>query len=156
MGVPSGGLVGEYLQSRTIIGAALIVVLALAAGCATSELSGSSGLGTQCVDDSADCIGKRQSALRSMMADNSRAWVREPVDAKAYASGVRLFAYRGKRKELTCEELAHGKREADAAQGALQGPSTGLTPAQISRGTMLAAEVSKELNSELVRRCHKG
>jgi hypothetical protein len=67
-----------------------------------------------------------------------------------------LFAFRGKRKELTCDELGVGRREADAAPQSLRGPgAAGLSPAQVSRSLMLAAEVSKELGSEYNRRCKK-
>ena len=89
-----------------------------------------------------------------MVADKNRRWVKEPATAGSYASGVRLFAYKSRKRDLTCEELAHGRREADAAPLALRGPSAaGLSPAQISRGSMLAAEVSKELAVEMKRRC---
>ena len=67
---------------------------------------------------------------------------------------MRLFAFKAKKRELTCEELAHGRRE-DGAAGALKVAGAGLTPAQVSRGTMLAAEVSRELRNELGRRCRK-
>jgi hypothetical protein len=127
------------------------------AACASTEIAQPApSAGLQCVDDSAQCIGKRQADLKAMMDDKSRSWVRQPADAKAYASGVRLFAYRGKRKELSCDELAHGKREADGAPVALKGPgAAGLTPAQVSRGSMLAAEVSRELGVEMTRRCRR-
>ena len=93
-------------------------------------------------------------ALKSMMADKSHRWVKEPATAVAYASGVRLFAYKSRKRDLTCNELAHGKREADAAPLALSGPSAaGLSPAQKSRGSLLAGEVSKELGAEMKRRC---
>ncbi len=137
--------------------AGLLVLAIGAAGCAFAQLDQSPpATGTQCVDDSADCVGKRQSALKGMMADSSKGWVKEPADAKAYASGVRLFAWRGKRKDLTCDELTIGRRETDGASAVLKGPTaTGLTPAQISRGTMLAAEVSRELAAEMGKRCKK-
>lgn len=137
-------------------GGALLVAV-LAAGCATSELANSPpAAGLQCVDDSADCVGKRQAELKRLMADSKRSWVREPTDARAYASGVRLFAFRGKRKELTCEELSVGKREADNAGPTLRGPAgAGLTPAQISRGAMLATEVGRELGVEMTKRCRR-
>ena len=107
-----------------------------------------------CVDDSKECIDRRGAALRSMVADKDRRWVKEPATAGSYASGVRLFAYKSRKRDLTCEELAHGKREADAAPSALTGPpAAGLSPAQISRSSMLAAEVSKELAAEMKRRC---
>ena len=48
------------------------------------------------------------------------------------------------------EELAAGRREADGAARALRGPDAkGLSPAQVSRATMFAAEVSKELTAEM-------
>jgi hypothetical protein len=106
-----------------------------------------------CVDDSPACIERRSAALKEMMGDKKRTWVREPANAHSYAAGVRLFAFKSRKRELTCDELAHGKREADAAPEALRGPdSGGLTPAQKSRGTLLAAEVSKELATEMRRR----
>ncbi len=106
-----------------------------------------------CVDDSPACVERRGAALKEMLADPKRRWVHEPANAHSYAAGVRLFAFRSRKRDLTCEELAHGKREADGAPAALNGPhSGGLSPAQKSRGTMLAAEVSKELASEMRRR----
>ncbi len=90
------------------------------------------------------------------MADKSRAWVKQPASPDAYASGVRLFALTKRRKELSCDELAHGKREADAGPVALRGQSGGrLTPAQVSRGVMLAGEVARDLGREFDKRCKK-
>lgn len=144
-----------FLQSIRLGGALGLATLAVA-GCASSELAQAPPAGTQCVDDSAHCIGSRQAALKTMMDDKGRAWIREPADARAYASGVRLFAFRGRKKELSCDELGIGKREADAAHGVLRGPgAAGLTPAQVSRGSMLATEVSRELGVEMTRRCRK-
>jgi hypothetical protein len=144
------------LTTSAVARAVLCLAALAASGCATSELAKPPpAAGMQCVDDSAHCIGQRQSALRAMMDDKSRSWVRQPPDARAYASGVRLFALRGKRKELTCDELGLGKREADGAPAVLRGPGTGLTPAQISRGAMLAAEVSRDLGVEITRRCRR-
>jgi hypothetical protein len=106
-----------------------------------------------CVDDSKSCVDRRAAALRELMADRKNTWVRHPANAHSYAAGVRLFAFKSRKRDLTCEELAHGKREADAAPAALNGPeSGGLSPAQKSRGTMLAAEVSRELSQEMRRR----
>ena len=66
---------------------------------------------------------------------------------------MRLFAFRSRKKELTCEELALGRREADSVPKALRG-SKDLSPAQISRANLFAAEVSKELAAEMrSRRC---
>lgn len=131
-------------------------VLALAA-CAISsapEIGNRAGLG--CVDDSPECVARRQATLRSMMDDRSRSWVREAPTPEAYASGVRLFAYKSKKKELTCDELKRGKLEADTARTSLASVGARLTPAQVSRSTMLAGEVGRELQREIDRRCKTG
>lgn len=111
--------------------------------------------GLSCIDDSPDCVGQRQATLKSMMADGDRKWVREPASPQAHASGVRLFAFRSQKKEMSCEELAVGRREADSVPKALKGPEgKSMSPAQVSRTNMLAAEVSKELAAEMrARRC---
>jgi hypothetical protein len=132
-----------------------LLLLALA-GCAGAGGDPSLELasGPHCVDDSKECIQRREGALRGMMADRSRKWVREPATAQSYASGVRLFAFKGRKRELSCDELAIGRREAEAAPTILRGSgAAGLSPAQVSRGTMLAAEVSRELGIEMKRRC---
>jgi hypothetical protein len=109
--------------------------------------------GLSCVDDSKECVDQRQATLNSMLADQDRKWVKEPAGAQAHASGVRLFAFRSRKKELSCEELAMGRREADSVPKTLKG-NKDLSPAQISRANMFAAEVSKELAAEMrSRRC---
>ena len=111
--------------------------------------------GLTCIDDSPDCVGQRQVTLKSMLADQDRKWVKESSSPQAHASGVRLFAFRSRKKELSCEELAVGRREADSVPKALKGPEgKSMSPAQVSRTNMLAAEVSKELAAEMrARRC---
>ena len=110
--------------------------------------------GLACVDDSRHCIEQRQSTLHAMVGDRERKWVKEPASPQAYASGVRLFAFKTRKKDLTCDELSVGKREADAGPGVLRGAgSSGLSPAQVSRGVMLAGEVARELSNEMRRRC---
>lgn len=111
--------------------------------------------GLSCVDDSQECVQQRQTTLKAYLADSDRKWVKEPASPHAHASGVRLFAFRSRKAELSCEELAHGRREADGAAKSLRGPDgKGLSPAQISRATMFAAEVGKELATEMrARRC---
>ena len=78
-------------DGRGLAAAALLVTLA---GCTSGgevpQIERRAGLG--CVDDSRQCIEQRQAALRTMMSDRERRWVREPVTPEAYASGVRLFA----------------------------------------------------------------
>lgn len=141
--------------ARTARAGALTGAL-LVSACATSTLDTQSENrgGLTCVDDSKHCVDQRMATLRTMMSDKDRRWIREPATPEAYASGVRLFAFKGRKKDLTCEELAIGKREADTGPGVLRGPAAaGLSPAQVSRGTMLAGEVSKELSVEMRRRC---
>src|SRR4029077_6709221 len=135
---------------------ALLLILAPTqfTGCSGNDSGPSSGL--TCFDDSADCVNRRQKTLRYLIEDKDRAWVTAPPPAEAYASGVRLFALKSKKKELSCAELAHGRSEADRAPGVLRGPDGGnLTPAQVSRGVMLASEVSRELAAEMRKRCGK-
>ncbi len=59
-----------------------------------------------------------------MVDDKNRAWVKEPPTPEAFllrsCGGVRLFALKTKKKELSCDELAHGKRaKPDAARASL-------------------------------------
>ena len=138
-------------------GAAMLLGAAMLSGCAGSEpASPPPALGLHCVDDSAHCISQREKVFDSYMADKSRTWIKQPVAPEAYASGVRLFALSKRRKDLTCEELASGKREADGAPAALRGPGgSRLTPAQVSRGVMLAGDVGRDLAKEISKRCSK-
>ncbi len=123
-------------------------------GCTGPDVSGGPSSGLTCVDDSSDCVARRQRTLRYLVDDQDRTWVKAHAPAEAYASGVRLFALQSKKKELTCDELAYGRNEADRAPGVLRGASN-LTPAQVSRGIMLASEVSRDLAAEMKRRCSK-
>lgn len=135
---------------------AMLALLPSLAGCASSQpdFAPEPRAGLACVDDSRQCIDQRQAVLKGMMADRERRWVKEPASPQAYASGVRLFAFKGRKKEMSCDELAFGRREADAASTVLKGAGAAtLTPAQISRSSMLAVEVSRELGIEMKKRC---
>lgn len=125
-------------------------------GVALSACTGSLGpednrAGLSCIDDSTECVARRQTTLNALLSDKDRSWVKEQPTPHAHASGVRLFAFRSKKSELSCEELVHARREADGAPKMLKG-SQGLSPAQISRASMFAAEVSKELSVEMKKR----
>ena len=137
---------------------AAMCLAALVGGCASgndaSITTTRTGLG--CVDDSQECIGHRKATLQSMVADPNHKWVKEPTSPAAYASGVRLFAFKSRKKELSCVDLAAGRKEADGAPAALRTVGSGLTPAQVSRGAMLAHDVGRELGNEYNRRCTKG
>ena len=135
----------------------LLFGLSALSGCSNSPSADSAPrLGLSCVDDSSHCISQREKAFDQLMADKSRSWVKQPATPEAYASGVRLFALNKKRKELSCDELASGRREADAGPGVLRGAgATRLTPAQVARGAMLATEVSRDLGREFDKRCKR-
>jgi hypothetical protein len=138
---------------RSSMTAMLALFPLLLAGCSGGMEDNRAGLA--CVDDSKDCVDKRQATLNHMLADKEKSWVKEPATPHAHASGVRLFAYRTQKKDLSCDELAAGRREADGAAKVLRGPDAkGLSPAQVSRAMMFATEVSKELTAEMRnRRC---
>jgi len=132
------------------------VALLCGVGVALSACTGLLGpddsrAGLSCIDDSTQCVDQRQATLKAMLADKDRAWVKEQATPHAHASGVRLFAFRSKKTELTCEELAHGRREAESAPKTLKN-GQGLSPAQISRASIFAAEVNKELMAEMKKR----
>ena len=134
----------------------LIVAAIAVSGCEISNNPSGPSSGLTCIDDSPDCISRRQRTLQHLVDDNDRAWVKAHAPAEAYASGVRLFALKQKKRELSCDELAHGRNEADNAPTILRGPAgKTMTPAQVSRGIMLASEVSRELAAEMKRRCKK-
>jgi hypothetical protein len=122
--------------------------LALSA-CSSVSLDDRAGL--NCIDDSAECVAQRSATLKSMLADKDKRWVKEPATPQAHASGVRLFAFRSKKSELSCDELVLARKEAETAPKALKGQQ-GLSPAQISRASLFAAEVGKELAAEMKKR----
>ncbi len=143
-------------RRRRILPSFLLVIAPLALpACGGPDADGPSS-GLTCVDDSPDCVDRRQKTLRYLVDDKDRAWIAAHPPPEAYASGVRLFALKNKKKDLTCDELARGRDEADRAPGVLRGPEgVNLTSAQKSRGIMLASEVSRELGAEIKRRCKK-
>lgn len=118
---------------------------------ACSGVSLNDRAGLSCIDDSPECVARRAATLKSMLADKEHGWIEERPTPLAHASGVRLFAFRSRKAELSCAELRHGRKEAKAAPKAMKGHS-GLSPAQISRASLFAAEVRRELATEMKRR----
>ena len=141
--------------------AALTVALTACSG-AVIDGSGGGGGGAPtanhgCVDDSKGCIDQRQASLRALQADRSRSWVRQPASINAYATGVRMFAFKTEKTRMTCDELSIGRREAENAPGILRSPQAhGLNPATVSRSLMFAHEVGRELDREQQNRCAAG
>jgi hypothetical protein len=138
-------------QRRPITAAVLAGAGLLLAACSGADLLEDSRAGLRCLDDSPECVEQRQSTLKSMIADKERTWVREPATPQAHASGVRLFAFRSIKAELSCEELSHARKEAEGAPKSLKA-APGLSPAQVSRASMFAGEVNKELAAEMKKR----
>lgn len=137
---------------RAVPAAALVACALWLAACGTAPWGSDNGrAGLSCIDDSPHCVGQRQATLEAMVADRQRTWVKQAPTPAAHASGVRLFAFRRTKAKLTCAELSHGRREAAAAPSALRG-QPGLTPAQVSRASLFAAEVQRELAAEMHRR----
>jgi hypothetical protein len=138
---------------------ALIVVCGLA-GCSGAVIDGGAQaqpINHGCVDDSKLCVDQRQAALKTLQADRNKAWVKQPATVGAYATGVRMFAFKTEKARMTCDELSVGRREADGAPGVLRSSQAkGLSPAQVSRSLMFAQEVGKELDRERSRRCADG
>ncbi len=132
----------------------LVALAVLAAtGCSTLNSADLAPTGMNCVDDSPRCVAERSEALSRLAGDPSKSWIKQRASARAYASGVRLFAFKTFKQRLTCAELAIGRREAEAGPSILRGPQgRELTPAQVSRGVMLSSEVNKDLSRELRRR----
>lgn len=146
-------MLSALANAATVTG--LLVLLTACAGNSPGISNPSAGL--SCVDDSPDCIGKRQRTLNYLLNAPDKAWISQSPSASAYASGVRLFALRRKKTELSCTELSRGMNEAANGPRILKSaPASELTPAQRSRGAMLSTEVARELKREHRRRCAKG
>ena len=129
------------------------IAASLAACSANQPKFGGVSNGLHCVDDSDACIDKRRFALNSLLADKQKSWIKRPPSPEAYASGGRLFAYQTQKKQLSCDDLASGIREASGARASLKSASNRLTAQQIARSAMLGDEVSRELTRERQRRC---
>lgn len=142
-------------RGKAVVFWTVSVVAVLAGACAAPVVETTAQTVTLgCVDDSKACIDERRRALDALLADKQRGWIRQPATASAYATGVRLFAYKTEKQRLNCDELAFGRREANAAASVLRSQQgQGLTPAQISRGIMFAEAVGGELSREAQKRC---
>lgn len=100
-------------------------------------------------DTSADCLAR----LKALVDDPKRAWVGQLLAPMDYADGTRFFAYRALRGKLTCDELAKGVVEIDAAANALGSPALTMSATLVARVRTLAREVGAELRLERANRC---
>ena len=80
----------------------------------------------------------------------------QPEPPVQFANGVRLFAYRALREQLTCGELNLALTEIDSAARAYQSPVAGLAADKQVRARSLCVEVSSELREETTTRCQTG
>lgn len=105
--------------------------------------------------DEASCANVETcvSVLKTMVADPERAWMHRPASPAVLANGVRLFAYRALKTQLTCSELAAAITEIETAAQAFSGSVAGLKPEQITRVRVLSVEVGTELQAENAERC---
>jgi hypothetical protein len=105
--------------------------------------------------DEASCanVDTCVSVLKAMVADPERAWMRQPASPAVLANGVRLFAYRALKTQLTCGELAAAMTEIETAAQTFSGGVGGLKPEQITRVRILSVEVGTELQAENAQRC---
>lgn len=147
-----GGQRSGRARALTLVGCCSALLIAACSGSGPKPIN-SPTAGLSCIDDSPGCVAKRQKTLRHLMTSPDRQWMRTPPDAAAYASGVRLFAYKRQKSQLSCPELKSALQEARSAPSALKAAKTPITPAQASRSKMFAKEVGRELKRELRRRC---
>ena len=89
-----------------------------------------------------------------MLGDPKRSWITKPEMAAAYATGVKLLAYRGKKVEMTCAELAHGREETRTMPQTLKpGSVQGMNDSRLAQVRDLSGQVNKELSREFDRAC---
>ncbi|MFM1814886.1 MAG: hypothetical protein RLZ98_1581 [Pseudomonadota bacterium] len=149
------GINGAACRSTGTAGIIALIFALAGSGCQSANTPQIQGIGKgeACVNDSQQCISERSSALNALLLDKNNRWLDRSPSVDSYASGVRLFALKSRKRSLSCNDLTRGVREADAAPAVLRGPGAGrLTPAQVSRGLMFATEVSRELKREARRK----
>ena len=107
-----------------------------------------------CVDDSKVCIDKRMSSLKTMVSDPKRTWVYQQESPASYATGVKLFAYRATKGQLSCAELAHGRQETQTAAVSLKsGAVPGMNDSRLAQVRDLSTQVNREIGREFERVC---
>jgi hypothetical protein len=123
-----------------------------AAGPVAAAPSGSSAKATPAV---AGCAGSERcvARLKSMIDDPDRAWIGRREPPTTFVSGVRLFAYRALRTNLTCPELRSALQEIDAASRTFNAAVPGVAPEQATRVKALCVQVRAELGAENAARC---
>jgi hypothetical protein len=110
---------------------------------------------TTAPQDETSCtsVDRCASVLKAMVGGPDRSWIGRPASPTVLANGVRLFAYRALKPNLSCGELAAALAEVETAAQTLSGPVDGLKPDQVTRTRVLSVEVGEELQTENTRRC---
>jgi hypothetical protein len=106
------------------------------------------GGATGCGSDTG-CLAR----LKALLDDQTRKWIGEPQLPPEHATGVRQFAYRALRTELSCKQLALAIDELAAAKTAFRASVPGVAPAQAARVRALDGQVEAELRAERAKRC---
>src|SRR5262245_11448231 len=99
-----GRMLGPRLLNAASVAASAFALAGLLAACAgwgIGQDDAPAGLG--CVDDTFQCVDQRRAALKTLLDDKQNGWVKQAPTPQAYASGVRLFALKQKKRELTCD-----------------------------------------------------
>ena len=94
-----------------------------------------------------------EAQLRALVERRDRAWMRRPETPAEVLTGVRMFAFRALRPQLTCGELDVALEQLAAVPTALRTPPPDSRPEEVARATRLAAEVHSELGAEKETRC---
>ncbi|KAB2851212.1 MAG: hypothetical protein F9K44_02355 [Hyphomicrobiaceae bacterium] len=147
---PSRSFSGVWPMLAAI--AAGLLLAACASFNSAPEVSNNPAAG--CVDDSKQCIDRRMTTLKAMVSDPKRTWVFQQESPASYATGVKLFAYRATRSQLTCTELSHGRQEtAEAAHSLKSGSVPGMNDSRLAQVRDMSSQVSKELGKEFDKAC---
>ncbi|MEO0620117.1 MAG: hypothetical protein AAFZ01_12675 [Pseudomonadota bacterium] len=126
-----------FLNASCVLGFAAAVL----AGCASTQ---GPPVAT-CLDDSQSCVSQRRATLNAMLADPQRKWVSARPGPRVYATGVRLFAWRKTKAQLSCGELQAGIAETGRARQTLAGPMGGASRTRIGQIIALSDDVNGEL-----------
>lgn len=136
------------------LGGTLFRVAFLALVAAPALTGCSAGPSKFCLDDSGACVQQRLARLDAMQEDPQRQWIAQTPSTEEYASGVRQFAYRSTRGQLTCSQLSAGIAETAQARRVLA-PSKvkDISAERVGQIIALSDDINRELKVERKMRC---
>lgn len=139
------------VSTRVWAPAAIVAVGVVVAACA---LGVGGGEGEPCLEDSPACVQLRVGMVNAMASDPQRSWIQEAPSRVTIASGIRLFAYAKTQATLSCDELAAGIREMEAAQRTLaQGKLPGQSAERHNQVKALTADTHASLSQTRRKKC---